>query len=178
MRCGVSFTRSKRTSLQRIAERAQSAGDAWLWVTIDADYKTRAVLDDWFARCRHSTRLHERPGRPSQASVQLTCDGLKSYLEAIDYAMLVKVYGSDPGSREALEPRSLHVPKRSPYVAILIQSRSRPAILKGKFERAYDEASLHALDQCVLERRSRTTSRRFRSATSRTTSSRFTARCV
>jgi IS1 family transposase len=80
-------------------------GDVWTWVAIDADTK---VVPSWYIGGRTATdglefmrdlatRLDNR--------VQLTTDGLNSYLIAvdrafggdIDYAMLQKLYGPDPG---------------------------------------------------------------------------------
>lgn len=82
------------------------AGDAWTWVGIDADSK---LVVSWFVGNRDAdsanvfmndvaTRLKNR--------VQLTSDGLKVYLEAvtesfgsqIDFAQLVKLYGSSQGT--------------------------------------------------------------------------------
>ena len=85
-----------------------NAGDIWLWTAIDADTKlvppfvlgnrdarsAKAFIDDL------APRLAKR--------VQVTSDGLKCYVEAIegafgcevDYAMLVKVYGA-PRETEA-----------------------------------------------------------------------------
>lgn len=87
---------------REIYAKNPDAGDIWLWTAIDADTKlvpsfllgnrdarsARAFIDDL------APRLAKR--------VQVTTDGLKCYLEAIegafgcevDYAMLVKIYGS------------------------------------------------------------------------------------
>jgi IS1 family transposase len=85
-----------------IASKHTAAGDVWLWVAIDAD--TKLVP---------SFMLGNRDGRSAKvfiddlksrlsSRVQLTSDGHKSYLDAvegafgsgIDYAMLVKTYES------------------------------------------------------------------------------------
>jgi hypothetical protein len=77
-------------------------GDVWVWVAIDADSKlivsftlgnrdamtAKILIDDLASRLAHR--------------VQLTTDGLRAYLDAvegafgcdIDYAMLVKIYGA------------------------------------------------------------------------------------
>jgi len=78
-------------------------GDVWTWTAICADTKLvpswlvgeRTVDDAWV----FMTDLQERLAR----RVQLTSDGLKAYLQAvdlafgddIDYAMLQKIYGQD-----------------------------------------------------------------------------------
>jgi len=87
----------------KIAER-HVAGDAWLWVAIDADTK---LVPCWNVGQRDAATardfITDLAGR-LRNRVQLTTDGLKLYLNAvdsafgddIDYAMLVKVYGIDP----------------------------------------------------------------------------------
>ena len=101
MRFGPSSTRNRRTSPTE--KRGQFGyGDVWTWTAIDADTKlvpafmvgnrdarsARMFIDDLAGRIRNR--------------IQLTTDGLKVYLEAvegsfgadIDYAMLHKVYES------------------------------------------------------------------------------------
>ena len=79
-------------------------GSVWTWIAIDADTKlvptfhvgSRDADDAWTFMQDLSKRLANR--------VQLTTDGHRSYLDAvdgafgtgIDYAMLVKIYGSNP----------------------------------------------------------------------------------
>jgi len=89
-----------------------SAGDIWTWVAIDSDTKlvpswrvgdrstftARDFVDDLASRLTHR--------------VQITTDGHRPYLEAIegafgadiDYAMLVKVYGADPAGEKRYSP--------------------------------------------------------------------------
>lgn len=85
------------------------AGDVWTWTAIDADSK---LIPSWFVgdRSAESARnflldLHDRlAGR-----VQLTSDGLPSYLDAVsdafagevDFAMLVKHYATPHAEPEA-----------------------------------------------------------------------------
>jgi IS1 family transposase len=87
-------------------------GDAWVWVAIDAQTK---LVPSWLVGKRDrgcatefiadlATRISNR--------VQLTTDGLKLYLTAIDdafgndidYAQLVKVYGIDPEGEKRYSP--------------------------------------------------------------------------
>ena len=80
------------------------AGDAWTFVAIDAE--TKLVLS-WLVGTRDvgcaTDFLQDVAGRVSNR-IQLTTDGHKMYLAAvedafggdIDYAMLQKVYGADP----------------------------------------------------------------------------------
>ena len=76
----------------------------YTWTAIDADTK---LIPSWFVGTRGSESAHafisDLAGRMANR-VQLTTDGHKAYLEAvenafhgdIDYAMLVKLYGNNP----------------------------------------------------------------------------------
>jgi IS1 family transposase len=89
-----------------------SAGDIWTWVAIDADTK---LVPSWRVgdRSGHTARdfVDDLASRLTNR-VQLTTDGHKPYLEAIegafgadiDYAMLIKVYGADPGGEKRYSP--------------------------------------------------------------------------
>jgi IS1 family transposase len=82
------------------------AGDVWTWVPVDADTKLVAGYvvggrDGECAMCFMNDVAKRLPNR-----VQLTSDGYRAYLEAvgaafganIDYAQLVKIYGTSPES--------------------------------------------------------------------------------
>ncbi len=83
-------------------------GSVWTWVAIDADTK---LVPCFLVGNRDATSasmfIADLASRLSNR-VQLTTDGLKVYLEAvegafgceIDYAMLVKLYGTDPQEDE------------------------------------------------------------------------------
>ena len=99
-----SFTYAKQKNVARAKAAPQEAGDTWTWTALDADTKlivssmvggrdaeyANAFMDDV------ASRLVNR--------VQMTTDGHKAYLEAIegsfgadiDYAQLIKVYGNAP----------------------------------------------------------------------------------
>jgi IS1 family transposase len=82
-------------------------GDTWMWAAHDADSK---LIVQWFVggRDAHSAKLFidDLATRPA-SRVQLTSDGHRPYLDAIedafgldiDYAMLVKLYGGRPETR-------------------------------------------------------------------------------
>jgi IS1 family transposase len=84
-----------------IAAKNPGAGDAWLWAAIDADTK---LVPCWLIGKRdpESARdfIEDLASRLSNR-IQLTSDGLKMYVKAVDkafagdvdYAMLVKIYG-------------------------------------------------------------------------------------
>src|SRR5882724_7365759 len=78
-------------------------GDVWTWVALDADTK---LVPTWFVSTRDAGAayhfMHDLAGRLANR-VQLTTDGHKAYLTAvedafgseIDYAMLQKTYGNE-----------------------------------------------------------------------------------
>ena len=101
-----SFTYAKQKNVAHAKAAPDGAGDTWTWTAIDADSKMivsyfiggrDGECAMWFVDDLRS-RLANR--------VQLTSDGHKAYLEAvegafggdIDYAILHKVYGSSPDS--------------------------------------------------------------------------------
>ena len=103
------FIYAKAKNLPEEMRGAFGVGDVWTWVAIDADSK---LVPSW--------AVGRRDGFTAQAfirdladrlatRVQLTTDGHKVYLEAvegafgndIDYAMLVKMYEGDSGQRDA-----------------------------------------------------------------------------
>ena len=77
-------------------------GDVWTWVAIDADTK---LVPSWMVGNRDAmtarTLIEDLAARFSHR-VQLTTDGHRAYLEAVegafgcdvDYAMLIKIYGA------------------------------------------------------------------------------------
>ncbi len=102
-----SFTYAKQKNVAAAKDAPEFAGDTWTWTAIDSDSKliisymvggrdseyAMAFMDD--LRDRLSNR------------VQLTTDGHKAYLEAVegafgadvDYAQLVKMYGGPTGNK-------------------------------------------------------------------------------
>jgi IS1 family transposase len=86
-----------------------TAGDCWTWTAIDADNK---LLVSYLVGGRDGEYalmlMDDLRGRLANR-VQLTTDGHKAYLQAveeafgaeIDYGMLVKLYGEPPASPEA-----------------------------------------------------------------------------
>jgi IS1 family transposase len=102
----------QRNVTPKIAAKNPSAGDVWLWVAIDADSK---IVPCWTLGGRDAVTAHnfveDLAGR-IRNRVQLTTDGLKLYLEAVDYAfsgmvdyaMLVKIYGKSEGEEKRYSP--------------------------------------------------------------------------
>jgi IS1 family transposase len=87
-------------------------GDVWTWVALDPDTK---LVCTWLVgnRDARDATLFIRDLRFRLANrVQITTDGYRPYLDAIersfgndvDYAMLVKTYGSDPSEERRFSP--------------------------------------------------------------------------
>ena len=87
-------------------------GSVWTWVAIDADSK---LIPSWRIGPRDGHVAYEfmtdLAGR-LRHRVQLTTDRHRPYLDAvedsfgcdIDYAMLIKMYGNDPGDEKRYSP--------------------------------------------------------------------------
>jgi IS1 family transposase len=96
------FVYAKQKNVPLAKKAPPQAGDAWTWTAIDADTK---LIPSWHVGGRDSDAaiifMDDLASRLANR-VQLTSDGPKAYLEAvegafgsdIDYAMLVKLYGS------------------------------------------------------------------------------------
>jgi len=88
------------------------AGDVWTWVAIDAETK---LVPCWMLGSRDANAakafIDDLAGRLANR-VQLTTDGHRTYLSAVegafgcdvDYAMLVKLYGNDPEAEVRYSP--------------------------------------------------------------------------
>src|SRR3989442_3022460 len=85
------------------------AGDIWTWTALDAETK---LVPSWLVGGRDSGTAHafvQDLADRLENRIQLTTDGHKVYLEAvesafgasIDYSMLVKLYGTDEREGEA-----------------------------------------------------------------------------
>jgi hypothetical protein len=108
-----SFTAAKQKNVAAMKSPVDGAGDTWTWTAIEAD--TKLIVSHfvggrdgecakWFI-ADLASRLANR--------VQLTSDGHKAYLQAvedafgadIDYAMLNKIYGASPeASKDRYSP--------------------------------------------------------------------------
>ncbi len=93
-------------------KKGAGLGSIWTWTIICADTK---LIPSWMVGSRDAESAYEFmqdvAGR-LRNRVQLTTDGHKPYLEAveaafgadIDYAMLQKIYGAEPGSETRYSP--------------------------------------------------------------------------
>jgi IS1 family transposase len=107
-----SFVYAKQKNVHGAKSAPANAGDVWTWVAIDADTK---LVPSWRIGDRSSqTAIAFTDDLASRLAnrVQITTDGHKAYLEAIegsfgadvDYAMLVKIYGADPTGEKRYSP--------------------------------------------------------------------------
>jgi IS1 family transposase len=101
-----SFTAAKQKNVASMKKPVEGAGDTWTWTALDADSK---LIIQWYVgdRTGETAKFFVDGVADRLATrVQLTTDGLKSYLEAVegafgadvDYAQLVKLYGASPES--------------------------------------------------------------------------------
>lgn len=99
------FVYAKAKNVPRAVSAPPEAGDVWTWTAIDADTK---LIPSWRVGDRSGmTAIDFMDDLRSRLAnrVQLTSDGHKAYLEAVegafgayvDYAMLVKLYGPATG---------------------------------------------------------------------------------
>jgi IS1 family transposase len=107
-----SFIYAKQKNVKGAKAAPPRAGDVWTWTAIDADSK---LIVSWLVGGRDSeyalALMDDLRSRLTNR-VQLTTDGHKAYLEAvegafggdIDYAMLVKIYGEAPDPEKRYSP--------------------------------------------------------------------------
>jgi IS1 family transposase len=101
-----SFNYCRAGNVAKAKAAPEGAGDVWSWTAIDADSKLiiSYLVGSRDGDCAQAF-MHDVAGRLANR-VQLTTDGHNAYLDAVsdafenhvDYAMLVKVYGSAPAS--------------------------------------------------------------------------------
>ena len=106
-----SFVGSKTKNVPEEKQGVFGYGDVWTWVSMDADTK---LVPCWIVGPRNTEAamefIHDLADRLAN-KVQLTTDGHKPYLEAvefafggdIDYAQLVKIYGGSQTKQEKIK---------------------------------------------------------------------------
>ncbi len=106
------FCYAKQKNVPTAKAAPEGAGDIWTWVGLDAQSK---LAVSWYVGGRDSEAamiFMDDLAKRLANRVQLTSDGHKAYLEAvegafgsdIDYAMLVKVYGPAPEGQRRYSP--------------------------------------------------------------------------
>ena len=118
-----SFTYAKQKNVATLRSAApDGAGDTWTWTAIEAE--TKLIISHFVGgrdgECA-AWFMHDVADRVANR-IQLTSDGHKAYLEAVegafgadvDYAMLVKIYGASSDERQGpLQPCRVHRRSRS-----------------------------------------------------------------
>ncbi len=107
-----SFCYAKAKNVPTAKTAPEDAGDVWTWTALDADSK---LIVSYLVGGRDAGYANEFmldvAGRLANR-VQLTTDGHRAYLDAVegafgadvDYAMLVKLYGNTPGPAGRYSP--------------------------------------------------------------------------
>lgn len=101
-----SFCYAKEKNVAAAKAAPEGAGDVWTWTAIDADTK---LIVSWLAGARdgeYAQAFMNDVASRLASRVQMTTDGHKAYLEAvegafgadIDYAQLIKIFGAVPES--------------------------------------------------------------------------------
>lgn len=101
-----SFCYAKQKNVADAKAAPDGAGDVWTWTAIDADTKLMVAYFVGDRGAEAASFLMDDLGNRLANRVQLTTDGHKAYLEAVegvfgmdvDYAQLVKLYGSTGGN--------------------------------------------------------------------------------
>ena len=106
------FVGAKAKNADPALKATGQAGDVWVWIATDADSK---LVPSWHVGSRDSEAammLMDDLAHRLTNRVQITTDGHKAYLEAVegafgsdvDYAMLVKLYGAAPEGEKRYSP--------------------------------------------------------------------------
>jgi len=109
-----SFCYAKERTAKEMEDRPEGAGDVWTWTAIDADIKLIASYYVGDRSGMSAIALMDDLRSRLDGRVQITTDGHKAYVEAVegafggdvDYAMLVKLYGesADRGEQRRYSP--------------------------------------------------------------------------
>ena len=99
-----SFTYAKQKNVKTAKAAPEHAGDTWTWTAIDADSKLIVSYLVGGRDGEYAMAFMDDVAKRLANRVQMTTDGHKAYLEAVegafgcdvDYAQLVKVYGEAP----------------------------------------------------------------------------------
>lgn len=107
-----SFCHAKKKNLREEHKGVFGYGDVWTWTAIDADSK---LMVSWLVGKREAPDAYafmKDVASRIVTPIQLTTDGFHCYLNAvdaafgsqIDYAILVKMYGTDPERERRYSP--------------------------------------------------------------------------
>ena len=106
------FVHAKEKNVPQEKKGEYGYGDMWTWTALDADSK---LMVSWLVGGRdagYAIEFINDVASRVATRIQLTTDGLRAYLEAvegafgadIDYAQLVKLYGEAPEAEKRYSP--------------------------------------------------------------------------
>ena len=115
-----SFTYAKQKNVDRATRAPEGAGDTWTWTALDADSK---LVISWLVGQRDGTAAHafiSDLANRLRHRIQLTADGHQPYIAAVedvfgadvDFAQLIKIYGSEDPDRRYSPGKCLGVSVR------------------------------------------------------------------
>ena len=107
-----SFVYAKQDNVKRAKKAPADAGDVWTWTAIDADFKPPVSFLVGDRTTDSAFRFVDDLRSRLSNRVQLTSDGHRPYLAAVDtvfgddvdYAMLNKIYGAAPKGDKRYSP--------------------------------------------------------------------------
>lgn len=107
-----SFCYSKQKNVATAKAAPEFAGDVWTWTAIDSDSKLIVSYLLGGRDSGYALEFLDDVKRRLANRVQITTDGHKAYLEAmedafgddVDYAQLVKIYGQTPEGQRRYSP--------------------------------------------------------------------------
>lgn len=99
-----SFTYAKQKNVKDAKAAPEEAGDTWTWTALDADNKLIVSYLVGGRDSEYAEEFMQDVASRLASRVQLTTDGHRAYLEAVegafgtvvDYAQLIKLYGKAP----------------------------------------------------------------------------------
>ena len=101
-----SFCYAKQKNVETAKAAPQDAGDVWTWTALDSDSKLIVSYLVGGRSSEYAIEFMDDVAKRLANRVQMTTDGHKAYLEAvegafggdIDFAQLIKMYGAAPES--------------------------------------------------------------------------------
>ena len=107
-----SFCYAKQKNVPTAKTAPETAGDLWTWIALDADHKLIISYLVGGRDADHANAFMQDVAERIATRVQMTTDGHRSYLDAVegafgadvDYAMLVKIYGEPVGALGRYSP--------------------------------------------------------------------------
>lgn len=107
-----SFTYAKQKNVPTAKDAPEGAGDTWTWTALDADSKLIVSYLVGGRDAEYAMWFMDDLAARLAGRVQLTSDGHRAYLEAVegafgcdvDYAQLVKMYGATIGAPGRYSP--------------------------------------------------------------------------